>query len=56
MEEKKDHISNRHPADALNEGIRFDKQLKVKKDKKDGELNDAAEKGKTNSTEKKGKK
>lgn len=56
MEDKKKHISNRHPADALNEGLRFDEQLKAKKLKKEEKLNSKGEKGKTNSTEKLGKK
>lgn len=32
MERKKKHIANRHPANDLNDGIRFDEQLKAKKE------------------------
>jgi hypothetical protein len=52
MIDKKKHRSNRHPADSLNDGVHFDDQLKVKKEKKEGKLDNEAEKGKSNSTEK----
>lgn len=53
MSDKKKHISNRKPADALNEGLRFDEQLKAKKEKVEGKLEGNSKKGKSNSTEKK---
>jgi len=48
MEEKKKHIANRKPAAALNDGLRFDQQLKVKKEKIEGQLYDTSKK--SNST------
>lgn len=42
MKEKKKHIANRHPADALNDGIRFDETLKAKKEAQDAKNKKAA--------------
>lgn len=52
MAKKKKHIANRTPDVGLNDGVHFDEQLKVKKEKKETQLDNKPNKGKNKNSAK----